>query len=559
MKSSIFRTPFIHTSSFILFWYDLASMEICSSLSLTGKRWILDSSNSSNLVDRLLHERSLDVSSSGSIINPNVLPDMRKSVKRIEAALKTKEKVAIFGDYDCDGITASAQLVRFFKRKGINPIIRLPHRVNDGYGLSNKIVDEFIEQKITLLITVDTGISSVKEISKAQEAGVDVIVSDHHSLQEELPPALALLHPALAPAYPHPHPAGAGVAHQLLRALEGGTWSDSNTDVILAMIGTIADLVELKGDNRIVVQRGLAALSRTTDKTILKLIEISGLKHQMIKSMDIAFRIAPRINASGRMAHPQLALDALLGDFKAMHKIDELNKTRQKDTEKLYSDALKNLDTEMPLLTVAGANYPHGIIGLIAGRLTEQFGRPSAAAVIDGDECTASLRSPPCYNISDGLTRCQDLIERFGGHAQAAGCTVLKKNWKKFCKALSDDIIKNTKSDDLLPTLKIDAVLEPSEVTFKLIKNLSRLEPYGQGNREPLFMIKNVVLDEMRCVGSDETHLQCRIEGIKCVGFGLGKLIPEITGAVDIVCRLGMDVWHGYKQPQMMIVDIRSE
>ena len=555
---NIFQIYF--SSYFILhtFCYDLASMEICSSLSLTGKRWILDSSNSSNLVDRLMRERGLDVSPSQSIINPFVLPDMRKAVERIEAALKGGEKIAIFGDYDCDGITATAQLVRFFKRRGSDPIVRLPHRVDDGYGLNEKIIDELIGQKITLLITVDTGISSIEEIAKAREAGMDTIVSDHHSLQEELPPALALLHPALAPAYPFPHPAGAGVAHQLLRALEKGSWEDMETDVILAMIGTIADIVELKSDNRLIVQKGLAALSQTNDKTLLKLIEVSGLKKEQITSTDVAFRIAPRINASGRMAHPQLALDALLGDSKAIKKIDELNKARQKDTESLYADALKELKTDIPLLSVAKADFPHGIIGLIAGRLTEEFGRPSAIAVIDDDECTASLRSPPCYDISEGLTRCQDLIERFGGHAQAAGCTVLKKNWKKFCALLSNDITAHTKSNDLLPTLNIDAVIQPSDVTFKMINDLSRLEPYGQGNRKPLFIIKNVMTDELRRVGSDKTHLQCRINGIKCVGFGLGKLIDELNESVDIACRLGMDIWKDYGQPQIVIIDARK-
>jgi len=242
-----------------------------SPLSLTGKRWILDPSNSSDLVDRLMRERSLDVSPSKSIINPNVMPDMRKTVERIEAALKDKEKIAIFGDYDCDGITSTAQLVRFFKRNDVDPIVRLPHRVHDGYGLNDEIVNEFIKQKITLLITVDTGISSIKEIAKAQKAR-----SGRNSYRPPQPARrITTRSGAFTPRSGARLSASASVwgrSCSSAPAGSGGLLRD--TDTILAMIGTVADLVELKGDNRMIVQRGLTLLSRTTDKTLLKLIEI---------------------------------------------------------------------------------------------------------------------------------------------------------------------------------------------------------------------------------------------------------------------------------------------
>ena len=530
-------------------------------LSLTGKSWHLPARDArvppSALTALLAREREIELGAQGALIGPCVYPDMQRAVERIKQAVAAKERIAIFGDYDCDGVTSTAQLVRYFQRHEHEPIIRLPHRMQDGYGLNPRIVDEFIEQEVSLLITVDTGIASIAEISELQGRQVDVIITDHHQHAEELPPAYAIVHPALAPKHPSPHPAGAGVAYQLVRALEGAdTWSDSAVDQALAMIGTVADLVELRGNNRLLVQQGLRALAPLDTHPLAQLFEVAGTNLYQASSTDIAFRIAPRINAAGRMADPLLALEALLQGGQAVQELDQLNADRQDETSMHIETALKDM-TDSPLAASCKEEYGHGIVGLIAGKLTEQSGRPSMAATIDGDICTASLRSPKSYHITEGLQRCKHLLLRFGGHAQAAGCTFEYARWQELCQALSEDIQAHVSLEELVPSLHVDLTLAASDITLSLVRECSNLAPYGQGNPEPLFLLPQAQVSDTRRVGKDQSHLQARIHGIKAIGFGLGELEQHCTGPLDLVCRLGVDNWQGKEEVQLYIVDMR--
>ena len=524
------------------------------------------------LADRLFDQRFL--SNADTLQDPNVFPDMEKAVERIRQALEVGEQVGIIGDYDCDGITATAQLVRLFERHGIQPFVRLPHRVRDGYGVHNEMIAECHMAGVTLLLTVDTGIAAHEEVAEASARGIDVIVTDHHSIPQTLPDAYAILHPELAPQYPAPHPSGAGVVYQLLRGVQGESWDDQATDAALAMIGTIADVVELRGDNRTLVQWGLQCLpTLAKNHPIRMLLEQAKLNATETRSTDIAFRVAPRINASGRMDDPHLALDALLAGGNAVATLQDLNTERQEQTEKCMQAVLQDLGLEAvdgtkhsegpghpepaSLLCSASEHYPTGIVGLIAGRLTERFGRPSMIATVDGDVCTASLRSPTAYNITAGLERCKDLLEGFGGHAQAAGCTVKRSNWDALCARLAEDITARTEPDDLLPTLVIDATLDPRDIMLELLEDLERLEPYGQGNREPLFLLQNVQLESLRTVGEDDAHLQCTVGNLKAIGFRMGHALPLCQQPVDLVCRLQIDTWQGWRKPQLIIVNMQ--
>ncbi|HLD63756.1 MAG TPA: DHH family phosphoesterase, partial [Candidatus Peribacteraceae bacterium] len=533
----------------------------------------------------LREERGLTDGGLSELTSPMHLHDMERAVLRIRRALEAGERIAIFGDYDCDGITATAQLVRFFRRHGLEPLVRLPHRVRDGYGLGEDIIDEFIAAKVKLLITVDTGIGSAVEIEKAKAADIDVIVTDHHhvparrstahdaaagafrhaGVPAELPPAFALVHPSLSRHYPTPHPSGAGVAFQLVRALEEKAWPDVETDIALAMIGTIADLVELRGDNRTLVRSGLRALAKLQAGPLRELLSCCDLEPTRVSSTDIAFRVAPRLNAAGRIADADLALAALLEGGEALQEICTLNTERQQLTEEIFQMAAADLQFDgqnfvnlRPLLASAHEEYPHGIIGLIAGRLTEQSGRPSLLGTFQDELCVASLRSPPTYHIAEGLERCAHLLERFGGHAQAAGCTLRREHWPELCRLLEADVIAQTKSGDLHPTLEIDGVLSTYDITFRFLESLAALEPFGQGNREPLFLLRNVKLDSVRCVGREQNHLQARIGNVKTVGFRLGHLYSNCAEVVDIVCRLGIDTWQGAMQPQVFMIDCRN-
>jgi len=489
---------------------------------------------------------------------PGAFRDMARVVARIRTAVERKERIAIFGDYDCDGITAVAELLRYFWRHGVKPLVRLPHRVRDGYGLTMAIVDEMKRRKIQLLITCDTGITAVAEIAALAGDGTDVIITDHHHLSEEIPDAFGILHPGLC-AIPPPHPSGAGVVFKLLFALENGEhWEDMETDCALAMMGTVADLVELRGENRAIVQLGLQALQGIDRGPLMELRERTRMTGRGLKSSDIAFRIAPRINAAGRMSEPDIALRALLEGGASLDALETLNDERQEKTGLLLEQIVKDVKGAVltPFIVRASGDYPHGLLGLLAGKLTETFGRPSLVAAIDGDTCTASLRSPPCYNIIEGLGRSAKLFRRFGGHAQAAGCTFERASLPAIEAALSDDVRSILSEDDLVPMIMIDAELKAKDITAGLCNELSLLEPFGQGNPEPKFLLRNVTIEAARAVGTDGRHLQGNIVGVACIGFNLAQFAAQCSN-IDTVAHIGLNAWNGRVVPQIVIEDAR--
>lgn len=532
-------------------------------LSLSGKRWqgrsgvsldALPLVEARNVLGTLGATRGLLNADRFTLPSP---PDLKRAVGRMEKAIREKETVGVFGDYDCDGITAAALIVRCFERRSLTPLVRLPHRVRDGYGLSKKIAEEWISRGVTLLITVDTGITAIEPIRMLQERGVDVIVVDHHHLQPELPPAFALLHPALTPGFAPPHPSGAGMAFLLVRALEGEVWEDMHTDRALAMMGTVADLVELKGVNRAIVRHGLLSL-QSIDKGPLALLRDSVGSTSALTSTDVAFRIAPRLNAAGRMDDPVLALDAILRGGAHVDLLHQLNRDRQDKTEALIQSARKDVDMHSPLIATASSDYPHGIVGLIAGSLTESTGRPSIVAAIDGEHATASLRSPACYHVTDGLSRVSGLLTSYGGHAQAAGCSFPVNHWGEIKERLANDIARSVTPDALTPFVEIDGVIGPDAVSLSFVTSLHDLEPFGQGNPEPRFLLRNVRAENLRRVGSEGTHLQARIAGCKAVGFRMGQYFDHLDGMLDIVCRVGLDTWNGKTGVQLFVEDARK-
>lgn len=503
----------------------------------------------------------------GTAFSPHAFPDLSRVIERIRSAEANNEQIGIFGDYDCDGITATALLVRSFQRRGITPHVILPHRITDGYGLKLPTIDRFTALGVTLLITVDTGITAVAEIAEAQRRGMDVIVTDHHHPQEEVPPAFAFLHPALAPGFLEPHPSGAGVAFLLVTALEGtADWPDRATDVSLAAIGTIADLVPLAGGNRALVTEGLNALNGLANGPLALLAKQVRSKDKTLTSTDIAFRLAPRINAAGRMENPTIALTALLTGGQALADIERLNGERQKSMQEIFEDVLGRfslssagaIPASLPsLLSLADASFGEGLIGLVAGRLTEITGHPSMVATIRGEECTASLRSTKAYHIAEGLGRCADLLTTFGGHAQAGGCTFPHAHWETLRNRLERDIAERTANELLRPSLEITATLEAQDLSLALCERLQELEPFGQGNTEPLFLLQNIRMEQARRVGNDGTHLQTRIAGVKAIGWRLGHLLPHAASALNMVCKLSIDTWNGRRAPQLVIEDLR--
>ena len=523
-------------------------------LSLTGKQWLspqhqYDFRAFTNI---LIDERKLSCTPA-----LDVQPAFHAGVcatMRIEKATANHEHIGIFGDYDCDGITSSVIMNRFFERRGIRPFIRLPLR-SEGYGLRKEHVDIFHAKKVSLIITVDTGIAAAHAIEYANANHINVIIVDHHILPASLPPAYAIIHPLFADPPLIPSPATAGLCYLLVRLLEKKEWEDQNTDLALAGLGTIADLVELKGLNRTIAQAGLKAWTNLPNGALKELTISAGLKG-CVSSTDIAFRIAPRINAAGRMDDPSVALSALLHGGEPINMLESLNTERQACVENIYT-TMPDLPLT-PFICLANKTYHPGIIGLLAGKLTERFHRPSLVAHIRNGVCTASLRSIPTFNVVDALETSREFLMNFGGHAQAAGCTFKYKNFVLLQKRLSQCVSQTIPSSALTPTLSIDAQLAPADITIALCEDLKRLEPFGNGNPEPRFLLRYIHAFNGRSVGRDDKHLQIRIGNINAVGFGLGKFLSSTTRALDLVCRIGINDWRGVRTPQIYIEDLRE-
>ncbi len=516
-----------------------------------------------SFVARMARERALENDATVTWVSPAQYPEAGLAAERTRKGIADGETIAIFGDYDADGITSTALLLRFFRRNGTEPIVRLPHRMHDGYGLKMKHVEEFADAGVTLLFTVDTGVGSYAEIETAKAKGMDVIVLDHHHFSQR-PPAHAVLHPSLALTPTDHPPSAAGVVFAFLHALEKDTWAGREEDLALAAIGTIADVVTLRGDNRRLVTEGLAAMNRLAPSPLQSLL--TGVSRgQRLTSTDVAFRVAPRINAAGRMADPILALSAILEGGDGMQTLEQLNVERQAETARCIEHALLSIDPTGKLeheslpafLCVASEDYPPGILGLISGKLTERFGRPSMAANIGGGNCVASLRSTPFYHVTEGLKRIAPMLTTFGGHAQAAGCSFKKENLTEIARAMNEDAKAHIAPDDLIPTLAIDATLPIHAVSVPFCSSLSQLEPFGQGNGEPLFLSRGVTLSFPRTVGVEGQHLQAYAAHCKLIGFNFGRFIDQINKPVDLVYRLNVDTWNGKATPQLMLVDVR--
>lgn len=510
-----------------------------------------------DLCAHLMTTRSLDAKSSSiQFINSAA---MQKATERVWKAIAAKETVYIFGDYDCDGITSIAQLLRFFLRHGISPIAYVPHRIRDGYGLQSKHIAGIIESKATLVITVDTGISSAQEVEILQNNGIDVIVTDHHHVPAQIPSAFAIIHPGVVLPESQWKPAGAGVVYNFILALEKNkNWPDKSYDTILAMIGTVGDIVPLIEANRELVIAGLQALHETNNTPVHALLEATN-RTGNITSTDIAFGVVPYINAAGRLDEPTIALRALLGQQEHIATIIDLNTQRKKLVESALEEALIHFDaqTSTPYLAwYSDAHLHHGVLGLIASKLTESYGIPSIIATHNTDgTMSASLRSTRQYNIVEGLERIQPLLKRYGGHSQAAGMTCDSVQFSNIISALHTDIVQHSDTTKLAPELYIDTIVHPTMISLDTAEKLRTLEPYGCANESPVFMVKNCVLPELRWVGTSKQHAQCIIHNQKCIAFDAEYLAPHVGKHIDIAFSVHCKEWQGNIQLEAKILD----
>jgi len=515
--------------------------------------------------------------------DPFLFLDMAKAVERIGKAREKKEKVIIFGDYDADGITSSAILKETLDSLGIISDVYIPDKEKEGYGLNEKAMEVFSQdEKVKLIITVDCGIANATEVDLAMRKGIDVIITDHHHVPKNIPEAFAIINQRMEnETYPFRELAGVGTAFKLVQALHQKFMPEKMEQLKwfldLVAIGTIADCVPLIGENRVLAKYGLLVLSKTRNVGLKELFQVGRIaidENNVPDSTKVAFRIAPRINAAGRMEHASLAFNLLMQknpifarDFAL--ELEAKNQERQKVTSTVFDEVKKVAEVmfkEKKFIFAMGNHFPSGILGLVAGKVADKFNKPTAIFREYKDECKGSFRSIPSINIIKTIEECGDLLLKFGGHSQAAGVSIKKENLDAFLQKMEELIALQLGGATPVPEIEIDMEIQPREVDFELAEGLQKFEPFGYGNEKPVFLTKNLLIESSKLVGNGEKHLKLQLRSqdgspkiFEAIGFSLAtdNAHLEIGNAVDIVFNLGVDEWNGNKKIQLELIDLR--
>jgi single-stranded-DNA-specific exonuclease len=524
------------------------------------------------------------------LIAPEKMPGATEAVDRIAEAIVNKEKIAIYGDYDVDGITSVSILWQLFTLIGTEVEYYIPHRIDEGYGLNDDAIRQLAEGGANLIITVDCGVTAIESADLAKQLGVDLIITDHHKSKDTLPHAAAIVHPSLDDSYGNPDSAGAMVAFKLAWAtvnkINAGKRASGDfrqfllNATTLAAIGTIADVVDLRGENRILTSYGLKALSETKIPGIQALIQTAALVGEKLDSYHIAFRLAPMLNAAGRMGHARLAVDLLTNesDVRCMQIADYLNqqnKQRQQYQRKILKQAREmitksNLNhPDRRTIVLASENWHSGVIGIVASRIIDDFFRPTILINTGSDEdeiAQGSARSIEGFNIYEAIKACSEHLESFGGHAMAAGLKIRKDKIADFTAALEEYAQKNLDDDQLVSRLDIDALCKVGDISRPVVDELKLLEPFGQGNRKPVFAAKGVKwISAPRRVGVKGDHLQIAIGdptgSVRCIGFNMGKLEKKLleTEYFNIAFQPDINTFNGNSTVQFVLTDIQFE
>jgi single-stranded-DNA-specific exonuclease len=510
--------------------------------------------------------------------DPFLLDGMDKAVIRIRHALELGQKIRIYGDYDADGVSSTSLMVFLLRQLEASFDYYIPHRMHEGYGLNKGALESAQKQGIQLLITVDTGISAVEEIAYASELGIDVIVTDHHEPPAVLPEALALINPK-KPGCPYPFKqlAGVGVALKLAQALLN-RWPEELLE--FAALGTVADLMPLVDENRIIVRQGIKRMKSTPILGIRSLFGVAGVQLKDVNATNVGFALAPRINASGRLQNADDAVKLLITESEQeaehlAHSLDQLNKERQRLVEEMARQAMEMMDgiktdgTLKQVILLAQEEWNVGVVGIVASKLVDKFYRPTIIMGIDKETGMAkgSARSIAGFDIFQALTHCQDLMEHYGGHQAAAGMTLKREHLPELERRLNALAAEWMTPDDFIPRMQADMVCSLEEIQLTTIEQLEKLGPFGMGNPTPRFIFSNVRCQELRTMGKEQQHIKLTLQHSKeqvavtldAIGFNKGKVLPWIspTASIDILGELSVNEWNGIRKPQMMIQDMR--
>ncbi len=508
--------------------------------------------------------------------DPFQLTGMQATVDRICYALQHDEPIAIYGDYDVDGVTATALLVQALGSFGANVRGYIPNRFDEGYGLNKEALDSLKADGVRLVITVDCGIRSPDEALHAQTIGLDLIISDHHHPDGlNLPPAFAVINPKQhGDLYPDKDLAGVGIAYKIAEALlnvrQPVNGFHSNDLLDLVALGTVADLAPLVGENRVLVRRGLRQIRETKRQGLFSLAGVADLKIEKCTAGNIGFMLGPRLNASGRLESALASFELLTTtDFmragQLAMQLDTQNRQRQSITRTMQEQAeaiAMSDDPEAFLLFAAHEEFNPGVVGLAASRLTEVHYRPAIVAAKSTEETRGSCRSIPEFHITDALDQCKDLLVRHGGHAAAAGFTVKNQNLPELVSRLKQIAKDQLGSRDLRQTLTADLEVPLSELNFDVLKHLMFLEPTGYGNPEAVFVSRNVKVKAARTVGADGKHLKLTVEdergvAVDAIGFHIGHLKPDLPPNIDVLYRFEVNEYNGRRTLQLNLKDVK--
>ncbi len=504
--------------------------------------------------------------------NPFLMPDMEKAVDRILKAIQTQEKTIIYGDYDVDGITSITVLKKFLEERNLQVGEYIPNRLNEGYGLNKEAVKKIAEQGYKLIITVDCGISCIEEIKYATELGLEVIVTDHHEPAEELPKCLAVVDAKRKDnQYPFNQLAGVGVVFKLIQAISIKLNLDNKEylkylDIVC--VGTISDIVPLVDENRVITKLGLKLVPISKNIGLRTLLASTGYKE--VNSTTISFGIAPRINACGRMGEEKEALRLFLtNDLHEAKEITErlnnYNLERQETEKRIFKQALEQIENgekDKSCIVLGQEGWHHGIIGIVASKVTDIYFKPSILICFEGEEGKGSGRSIPGFNLHDAVMNCDTYVEKFGGHSMAIGINVKRENFEKFKKEF-EEYTQNSHISDIIPIIQIDKQVDIKKINIQDVNELKLLEPYGEGNKMPVFLIKNLKILSIRSL-SEGKHIKLKLGidnyMIDAIGFNMGEVADKylIGDKVDIVGSLEVNQFGGNENIQVNLKDLRK-
>lgn len=547
-------------------------------------------SNWSDIVVQMFYNRGLKDEESiedffnpkyEKLFNPYLLKDMDVAIERIITAIEKEQSIVIFGDYDVDGITSTAVMFKILGKFTKKIDYYIPHRMEEGYGLNNKAIDSLVEKKTDLIITVDNGVSNIEEVAYAKKKGIDVIITDHHEVGKKLPKAVAVIDPKRKDSeYPFRELAGVGVAFKVAYALVVEMNKKKGRDIVsegqmkwyldLVALGTIADIAPLVGENRIISHFGLLVLSKTRNVGLQALAKVAGIDLNKSDPYMVGFQISPRLNSAGRMAHAITALELLLtkdeGEAGVLSlKLEKLNRDRQETISKNIEWLKTSFDGKRMenILILKKEGWTSGIIGLIAGRISEEFGRPVFCMAEENGLIKGSVRSSVEFNVIETLSVFEEVFVNYGGHKGAGGFSLRVEDFEVFSTQVVQYGENKLSDEDLASFIKIEKKIEFDEITKELYENIKKFEPFGHENEEPLFVTYGVKIKEAKKVGKENAHTKLKLvqnnKEFSAILFNHGEMGDQLYYGkdVDVVYKISENEWNGKKNLELKIEDLR--